>query len=265
MSNLYKQWFVRTEETNTRVIDSNAVIGNLMEKNTVKKPRTVGTEGFAEGLFAENIENAVPLELSGEEALQAAKDEAEAIVEQAGKQADELLEQANSEVENIRQQAKDRGIADGQQWIEQEISKKNSELEEQYQDRKQKLESDYLSKREEMETELVDVILKVFNKVFHIQFDNKKEILMYLINNAILNIEGEKSFRIKAAAENVQFLEEHKDEILDRIGHDIDLEIVTDSMMDGNECMIETDSGVFDCSLGVQLENLVKDIRSLCS
>lgn len=28
-----------------------------------------------------------------------------------------------------------------------------------------------------MEKELVDVILNVFNKVFHIQFDDKKEIL----------------------------------------------------------------------------------------
>ncbi len=111
----------------------------------------------------------------------------------------------------------------------------------------------------------MDVILEVFNKVFHIQFNNKKHILMYLIDNAILGIEGEKSFRIKVAAGNVAFLEEHKEEILDRVGHDVELEILSDATMDGNDCMIETDSGVFDCSLGVQLENLIKDIRSLCS
>ena len=109
----------------------------------------------------------------------------------------------------------------------------------------------------------MDVILEVFNKVFHIQFDNKKEILLHLIDNAILNIEGEKQFRIKVAESNVQFLENHKDDILDRVGHDIELEFVSDTTMDGNNCVIETDSGVFDCSLGVQLENLIKDIRSL--
>ena len=27
--------------------------------------------------------------------------------------------------------------------------------------------------------------------------------------------------------------------------------------------MIETDSGIFNCSLGVQLENLIKDLKSL--
>ena len=68
-----------------------------------------------------------------------------------------------------------------------------------------------------MEKELVDVILNVFNKVFHIQFDDKKEILLHLINNAIANIEDEKHFRIKVAGDNVSFLEKHKDEILDLI------------------------------------------------
>ena len=51
----------------------------------------------------------------------------------------------------------------------------------------------------------------------------------------------------------------------DRVGHDIELEIVSDATVEGNDCTIETDSGVFNCSLGTQLENLIKDIRSLCS
>ena len=60
-------------------------------------------------------------------------------------------------------------------------------------------------------------------------------------------------------------LENHREDILERVGHGIELELIADSTMDGNECLIETDSGVFDCSLGTQLENLIKDIRSLCS
>ena len=31
--------------------------------------------------------------------------------------------------------------------------------------------------------------------------------------------------------------------------------------MSGSDCMIETDSGVFDCGLDTQLKNLTKDIR----
>ena len=62
-----------------------------------------------------------------------------------------------------------------------------------------------------MEQDLVDVIVTVFEKVFHIQFDDKKEILMHLIEDAILNIEDDKRFRVKVAEDNALFLENPQD------------------------------------------------------
>ena len=41
------------------------------------------------------------------------------------------------------------------------------------------------------------------------------------------------------------------------------LEIVSDIALSGNQCIIETETGVFDCSMDVQLKNLIKDLRSL--
>ena len=148
---------------------------------------------------------------------------------------------------------------------QRELQELQTRLETDFALRSQVLEAEYVSKREAMEQDLVDVILEVFNKVFHIQFDNKKHILMHLINDAILNIEGDRKFRIKVADSNVLFLENHREDILERVGHGIELEFIADSTMEGNDCLIETDSGVFDCSLETQLENLIKDIKSLCS
>ncbi|MDD6305990.1 MAG: FliH/SctL family protein [Clostridiales bacterium] len=264
LSNLYKQWFVHTEEKNTRVINSNAIIGDYIEKNTVRKPQAVDEDGFAPGLMMPEVEPVIREETE-EEALLQAKEEAEDILRQAKEEAETLVSQAQAEAGQIREGAKKQGIQDGQIWMEQEIAKRKAELETDYQSDRNALETEYIEKRKTMETELVDVILEVFNKVFHIQFDNKKQILMYLIDDAIMNIEGEKRFRIKVAENNVLFLEKNKEDILDRVGHGIELEILADSAMDGNDCIIETDSGVFDCSLGAQLENLIKDIKSLCS
>ena len=56
-----------------------------------------------------------------------------------------------------------------------------------------------------------------------------------------------------------------KDEILDYVGHDIELEIVPDYTLNENACTIETDAGIFDCGVDVQLDNLMKDIKALCS
>ncbi len=261
MSNLYKQQFIVAQNQVKRVINTNAIVAERLEMAA----RELGTsgntdDGFQEGIFAD--------EVSVEEEVDhvaLAKQEAEQIVAEAKSKADGLINGAYEQAGKVLEEAKEQGYQEGQQRGQQELEQLKGELEQEYQQKKSELDADYQDKFEHMEHDLVDVILDVFNKVFHIQFDNKKHILMYLINNAILNIEGEKKFRIRVARGNVLFLENHKEEMLDRVGHDVELEIIADSAMDGNDCVIETDSGVFDCSLGVQLENLIKDIRSLCS
>lgn len=262
LSNLYKQWFVRTETQNTRVINSDAIVTELLGKSapSVQNAETAGNvaesgeDVFTEGLAAPEVDY-----------LQTAKEEADRILAEARKEAERIIVRAEAEKSEIQKNAQEKGYQDGQEQVQQELSRLRGELESSYQAKWSELDAQYAQKRADMEKDLVDVILEVFNKVFHIQFDNKKDILLYLIDNAILNIEGEKKFRIKVAESNVLFLENKKEEILEHVGHDIELEILTDSTMDGNNCIIETDSGVFDCSLGVQLENLIKDIRSLCS
>lgn len=266
MSNLYKPWFVRTETTNARVINSDAILAECFEKNAqrVLEEQKETKDGFAEGLAAEETGNVIKAEPEIDY-VALAKEEAERILGEARSQAEELVSQAQAEADGIQETARNKGYQDGKDALNQELEELRRQLEASYQKKLGELESDYSAKRADMEKDLVDVILTVFNKVFHIQFDNKKHILMYLIDHAILNIDGEKRFRVKVAAGNVLFLENHKEEILDRVGHDIELEILSDATMEGNDCIIETDSGVFDCSLGTQLENLIKDIRSLCS
>lgn len=265
LSNLYKPWYVRAESAGARIIDSNAVMNEHLKKNVIHagNPDEVTAEhAFAEGIVPEENENVIKIE---EDTILLARKEAERILEEAREETESLLKQAEMEIEGIRETAHKKGYQEGQTQLERELSERQGQLEGAYREKAAALEQDYLTKQEQMEEELVDVILEVFNKVFHIQFDNKKHILMHLINDAIMDIEGEKRFRIKVSEDNVQFLENHKEDIMDRVGHDIELEILTDSTMDGNVCVIETESGVFDCSLGTQLENLMKDIRSLCS
>lgn len=266
MSNLYKPWFVHTEVSKARVINSDAIMTECLEKNSVRIPETVQEteEGFTEGLFTDDKSNVIKVEPEIDY-VALAKVEAENILQEARVAADKMVAQAQEEADGICEAARCKGYEAGKTELEQEMEELRRQLESTYQEKRSALDSEYAEKRAGMEKELVDVILTVFNKVFHIQFDNKKDILMYLIDDAIMNIEGEKRFRVKVAAGNVLFLENHKEEILDRVGHDVELEILADSTMDGNECIIETDSGVFDCSLGTQLENLIKDIRSLCS
>lgn len=278
MSNLYKQYWVTNQQENARVINANALLEERMakqrERQLAEQRRQQELAGcFEAGIVRANTEvieeiaeeEKADLTEQAREEAERIKAEAERVLSEAKAQAQTVLTQAQLEAEKIREEAQQQGYADGDAKAQKELSEKRIRLENEYSAKSSRLEQDYVTKRDNMETELVDVILEVFNKVFHIQFDNKKHILMHLINNTILNIEGERKFRIKVADNNVLFLENHREDILERVGHGIELEFIADSSMNGNDCLIETDSGVFDCSLGMQLESLIKDIRSLSS
>lgn len=268
MPNLYKQYFVQNQNENARVINPNAVLearaAKILERQRAEqKHQEELSRSFEAGIVTETTDKIEETEPVCE--AQLVKEEAERILNDAKCQAEAVLNQAYADAKNIHEEARVQGYADGNAAMQKELEEARLKLLEEFSSKSEALEADYVKKRNEMEHDLVDVILDVFNKVFHIQFDNKKHILMHLIDDAILNIEGDRKFRIKVAESNVLFLENHREDILERVGHGIELEFIADSTMDGNECLIETDSGVFDCSLGTQLENLIKDIRSLCS
>ena len=269
MSNLYKQYWVTNQLDNTRVINANAVLeerkAKLLERQRAEQRHQEElAKSFEAGIVREDTEVIEEIqEIEEVDYVEQAKEEAERILADAKTQAQAVLNQAYLDAQKLREEAKVQGFAEADAVMKKELQEKHTALEREYSARNRALEQDYTQKRDNMESDLVDVILEVFNKVFHIQYDNKKHILMHLINNAILNIEGDRSFRIKVAESNVLFLENHREDILGRVGQGIDLEFIADSGLNGNDCFIETDSGIFDCGLDTQLENLIKDIRSL--
>lgn len=263
MSNLYKRPFVVGEEYPARVINSNELIERRLRELQSQQsvaPSQQPEDGFTPGLDAPEVEAIPEIDYVAE-----AQAEAERLLEEAKEQAAAIRQEAESDIEHIKQQAQEegfqKGYEEGSTQAEQELAVKRRELEE----KKQELLENYEKQLAEMEPQLLEVILQVVEKVFHIQFADKKEILLYLLSNAINGIEGCKHFQIRVGHENYQFVSDHKDEIKARISDDISIEVLSDTVLEEDKCMIETDVGVFDCSLGVQLENLIKTLRSLCA
>ena len=261
MPNLYKQYFVHNEPDKTRVINSNDIVEKRLEKMAELKrmeQKTTDGNGFSAGIVGPDTDYVEEIDHTAE-----AKKEAEKILAEAHAQAETILNQADQEAENIRENAKNTGYQEGRQCLESELAAQREQLQNEYQRKQETLQDEFREKQKNMEKDLVDVILEVFNKVFHIQFDDKTEILLSLVSDAIMGIEGSKDFRIRVAEVNFEFMENHRHELEERVGEDISLEMIADPMLEENQCMIETDSGIFNCSLGVQLENLIKDLKSL--
>lgn len=266
MSNLVKQNFVvASPEKDARVIDSNDLIElKLQELRLAQVKENVGTpaadDGFVEGLAVQEI---VP-EPTQEEILNSAREEAENIVGDAKSKADQLLQEAEQKAKQLFEEQKARAYEEGSAKAGRELEAARENLKAELRALTEDHEADYRKRLDGMEGELVDAIIRVFDRVFQVQFGDKREILLALVNNTLSNIDSGKHFRIHVCLADIPLLEEHLDEIQKTAGYDAVIELVKAAELKQGDCRIETDFGMFDCGLDTELNNLYKDIRSLC-
>lgn len=268
LSNLYKQRYISNDQ-GPRIINSNLKVAERMkelERMMMSQiPDQQGSvDGFIAGLQMEVVD-VVPKEpeLTPEEIKKQAEEEADGILADAREQMEAIISDAQNQAEAIKEQARNEGFAAGEQEGNAKANVRLEELSRQLDEESRRLEEDYQQKIQELEPYLVDIISDIFEKVFHVQFDDKKEILIYLIQKVILSAEGTKEFQVRVSLKDYEFVEEHKKYITDQVGQAVHVEIMADAALQERQCMIETDSGVFECGMDVQLENLTKTIKSL--
>lgn len=278
LSNLVKQHYVVNLGNETRVINSDERFKPglgapvLTEEDFLGGKAPSGEEnmdGFLEGIAAEEIE-IVP-QITPEEILEQARKEAEGILIVARLDAEKMADDAKKRAELLFEQKKQQGYQEGVSRLQDEILERKGILEEEFrqkeeqlQQKAQELQADYEAKLDVLEEDMVDVMIRVFHKVFHVQFDNKKQIILHLIKDTLLGIDAGKSFTVRVAECNYKFIESHVADIKEKIGNDVTIDIVNDLNLGENDCMIETATGVYNCGIDMVLSNLEKDIRSLC-
>lgn len=268
MSNLLKAGFVKGGEEK-RVIDYNELIQEKLKAIRISLQENGGGGGeFIAGLNAEVVEELV----NPEEELEKKREEAEQLLEyareqteQARQDAEQILMQARIEGEHVKQQAyedgRNLGYQDGIDGANQEIDGIRASLVQE----KEELERDYEERLRQLEPQLVEVILDVFQKVTYVLAEDRREMMIHLVDRALGRIESSRQFLVRVSKEDYPFVAEHKELIMEKIPSSSEVDIVKDAGLVRNQCLIETDGGVFDCSLDVQLENLIRDIRVLAS
>lgn len=267
MSNLVKQYFVVNSSKETRVINSNERVEQRLrelreQQQREQNPEDYFQEGFMEGLKVDVVE--VEPEVTPEELLEDARNQAEQIVKEAQEKADALMDDAVNQADALFEEKKQAGYDAGLRMGQEECDRRREQLESEANAQREQLQKEYDSKYESMESDLIDAITQVFDKVFHIQFEDKREILLHLVENTLKNVEIGKKFRIHVSESNCRFMESHLGDIRENIGNDVEVEIVNDTKLGTGDCQIETNFGIFDCGIDMELSNLIKDIRSLC-
>ena len=255
MSNMIKAYDVRYDDEVKLTIDTHLRIDKQIEKKKViaKQELPAPSEGFVEGLKVVVVET-----LSSEEET---KEKALNITEDAKKEAKKILEQAKKEAEQLKAdtlaEAQKKGYEEGILQVSKEAQKLKAELDE----KSKTLQKEYEAMAGSLEPQMVQIIAALVMKITGIVVEDKEEIILYLVNKALKNMDKSDEYTIRVSKEDFEYISMRKNLLLGAIGRDVPLYINEDSSLKKNQCLIETEFTVINCSLDVQLNNLMTDLK----
>ena len=92
-----------------------------------------------------------------------------------------------------------------------------------------------------------------------------KSVMLHMINNALNETETSRMFVIKVSESAYTYISDNYDRLVGAGNPNINIEVYGDSKLDVNQCIIETDNGIIDLSMDVQVRNLITAIKLLSS
>lgn len=263
MSNLIKSNYIYFDQGDKRVINSDVRYSNFVPFVPVREEAqsnpSVNNEPteFVEGMNVVNMDKLLQKE------KETINRKAESIIEEAKLKAEQIISEAQIKAGMIKEEAYNEGKAQGYADGIQEGEAYCNVVKKEYQDKIYELEREYETHISRLEPDFVDVMIALIQKITGVIIEDKKEIILHLVNKAIKQEEKSNCFTIKVSKEDYTFLDSHRNKLLSVIGDNATIEIMEDKTLNKNQCFIETDSKIIDCSLDVQLTRLVDDLKLL--
>ena len=277
-SNLYKSGWVTVQEEDKRVIDNNALLEQKLSAvlHAASIPDEEDAfpeeEGFAGGLDAQRVDALFTADtgvIKGD--LQAERDELLKEIEEAKAelavlkdQADHMIEDAKSQIGAMQmkayEEAKSQGYQEGERLGRQEADAQINE----YLSLKKQLEDEYEKKIEELEPEFIETLTGIYEHIFKVDLTGYHDLVSNLLIGAMEKIENTRNYLVHVSRQDYEGVMADKERIRAQAGgSSVSVEFVEDSTLSGAQCLIETENGIYDCSLDTQLCELSKKLRLL--
>lgn len=278
-NNLYKSSYVNHEQE-VRVINSNELVAKKLDSiaNSVilsassadaSDIHDVSAVDVASLLKEEPSDGFVSVESSRKSfsninTLRSTNINASDIVSKAQKEAETIISNAQKEAEEIKKSAYKEGYNLG--YDEGVAAAKNTLTEKEIALNKEKetLAEEYRTKIDEIEPMLVDALSDIYEYVFNIDFSERKEIIYHLAKSTLCNMETGKNYILRLSTEDFSFFSMQKRELVKGSGVPVEnIELVEDKTLSHGNAFIETEGGIFDCSVSTHFENLKKTLQIL--
>ncbi len=250
-SNLIKSNYIYFNDNNRRIIDSNNKIPIVVEPVIEEVNDDVE---FREGL------NPTPIELINDEDY---VEQSQEVIEEANQKANQIINDARIQAENEKNSIYNSAKEEGYKAGYEESLEKIATLEKELENKKNQLIKEYEEKIKEIEPSYGELLIAYLKKLTGIAAEEHSDIILYLICQSISGSEQSNSYRIRVSKEDYPLVEAKREEIETLFKKEVEYEILEDISLSKNDCIIETDNRVVDCSLQIQLDNLITDLKIL--
>lgn len=271
-SSLYKAGQIVINQ-DTRIIDSNELMKKKFPMNNGGSPlqEREPEDGFYEGLSVEELDALTSEETiikgNASEELNAVKEEleqAKAELSEIQQEARVMIEEAHAEAEALKiraaEEAKAKGYQEGYQQGMSEVSAMKAEC----QAMERQLEQEYSRRMEELEPLFVENLTQIYEHIFKVDLSDYSQLVITLLSDAMRKVESTGNIIVHVAKKDYGAVSKAKSEMLEMTGLLAErLDIVPDMTLAPSQCMIETQGGVYDCSLDTELTELTKKLTLL--
>jgi len=269
LSNLIKSVYFQMDQDDTRVINSDDHVVQFapellqqVEASSVNDPEETEPVGeFQQGMNVLNMED-----VREEERARVQEEtslEMESMLADARAQAEEILQNAREQADEIRQQAQEEGrnagFEQGQAEALKHLQEEALRQQEQFEQQQQKLKE----QEEALEPKYAELMGALIEKITGVLCEDKKDVIVYLIHQALNQLEKTKSVTLRVSKPDMLTVSAQKEQLRSCVSGEVDFDITEDDSLQENQCIIETDQRIIDCSLDVQLQNLKDQIRML--
>lgn len=266
MSNLIKGGRIYYNDSDKMVIDSDSRPDSFRPL-TFTRVEEKETEDTEDG----NLEAAQAVEESGSEDDAPARDsmwedmlrEKEVLLSEARSQAELILGQAREEADVIREEARQQGKSEGYEEGMAVAQTENEEAKEAILKEQKALEERYEKMVSELEPSIAQIMASLLEKLTGVLSDTTEDILLHLIHQGLCPYMDKKSFLIHAGPKDYVALTQKKEMIRAILPEGAEFHILEDDTLGENQCILEIGDQMIDCSLDVQLKNLLRDLRML--
>ncbi|MRI32165.1 HrpE/YscL family type III secretion apparatus protein [Endozoicomonas sp. OPT23] len=174
--------------------------------------------------------------------------QAQEILAQANRQAEEILQKAAEVYETKKQQGYDEGI---------DISRKEQS------EHMLKVVSRTIGYLSDVEKALAGILMSGVKKIIG-EFD-QDEMAVNLVRNALQHVRNEKQVTIRIPPSQFNMVKSRVNEILAEYKGVGFIDLVSDERLSTGDCIMESDIGVVDASVDLQLDALQKRFEKLNS